>query len=295
MVTIRSHGGHLLAGLLLLASSALAAREPVPASPPATAPTTPAATAVPQARSAVPPSLARPVQIYDYEVVNRYPHDRRAFTQGLLYRDGFLYESTGLNGRSSLRKVVLETGAVIQNHRLDRTYFGEGLADWNDRLIQLSWQAGTGFVYDLDTFQEQHRFQYPGEGWGLTADDSRLIMSDGTPQLRFLDPDTLAETGRVTVTYQGQPLRGLNELEFIDGRVYANVFPTQTVVMIEPDSGLVTGRVDLAGLLPDSERGRVDVLNGIAWDAQGGRLFVTGKLWPTLFEIRLTPRGAAAP
>lgn len=269
----------LLATVLLTGSGLLAARGPSPAA--GTAAQTPAAGAA--------------VQVFDYEVVNRYPHDRGAFTQGLLYRDGFLYESTGLNGRSSLRKVVLETGAVIRIQRLDRQYFGEGLADWDGQLIQLTWQSGTGFVYELDTFQEQRRFQYPGEGWGLTADDNRLILSDGTPQLRFLDPDTLAETGRVTVTYQGQPLRGLNELEFIDGRVYANVFPTQTVVMIEPDSGLVTGRVDLAGLLPDSERGRVDVLNGIAWDAQGGRLFVTGKLWPTLFEIRLTPRGAAAP
>ncbi|MFA7541111.1 MAG: glutaminyl-peptide cyclotransferase [Lysobacterales bacterium] len=278
----------LLACGLLLACTGLAAREPATSAP---APVTQAPTRPAPAAQAP----AQPVQMYDYQVVNRYPHDRSAFTQGLLYRDGFLYESTGLNGRSSLRKVVLETGAVIRIQRLDRKYFGEGLADWDGSLIQVTWQAGTGFVYDLDTFQEQRQFQYPGEGWGLTADGTRLIMSDGTPQLRFLDPETLAETGRVDVTYEGQPLRGLNELEFIAGRVYANVFPTQTVVMIDPHSGAVTGRVDLTGLLPDSERGRVDVLNGIAWDADGERVFVTGKLWPTLFEIRLTPRAETPP
>lgn len=222
-----------------------------------------------------------------YEVVNTFPHDRGAFTQGLLYRDGFLYESTGLHGRSGVRKVVLETGTVIQQRSLEKEYFGEGLADWNGTLIQLTWQNRIGFVFDLDTLEPTRSFGYEGEGWGLTHDGRRLIMSDGTPALRFLDPETLRETGRVDVTYEGKPLPGLNELEMIDGAVFANVWGSQWIVRIDPDSGRVTGRMNLSGLLPVEERGRVDVLNGIAWDAEKRRLFVTGKLWPALFEIRL--------
>jgi glutamine cyclotransferase len=222
-----------------------------------------------------------------YEVVNTFPHDRGAFTQGLLYRDGFLYESTGLHGRSGVRKVVLETGTVIQQRSLEKEYFGEGLADWNGTLIQLTWQNRIGFVFDLDTLEPTRSFGYEGEGWGLTHDGRRLIMSDGTPALRFLDPETLRETGRVDVTYEGKPLPGLNELEMIDDAVFANVWGSQWIVRIDPDSGRVTGRMNLSGLLPAEERGRVDVLNGIAWDAEKRRLFVTGKLWPALFEIRL--------
>ncbi len=229
------------------------------------------------------------VPVLAWEVVNTFPHDTGAFTQGLLYRAGFIYESTGLNGRSSVRKAVLETGAVIQIHRLERQFFAEGLADWNDSLIQLSWRENTGFVYDLGSFEEKRRFEYPGEGWGLTQDGKRLIMSDGTPRLRFLDPETLAETGGVEVTYEGQPLRGLNELEYIDGKVFANVWPQPQVVVIDPDSGKVDARIDFSTLLPAEHRQRVDVLNGIAWDARGRRLFVTGKLWPLLFEVRLDP------
>lgn len=230
-----------------------------------------------------------------YEVVNTFPHDRAAFTQGLVFRDGFLYEGTGLNGRSSVRKVVLETGAVIRQRSLENQYFGEGLADWNDTLVQLTWQSGTGFVYDLDTLEPRRSFGYEGEGWGLTQDGQRLIMSDGTPSLRFLDPETLRETGRLEVRYEGQPLRGLNELEMVEGQLFANVWPTQWVVRIDPQTGDVNARLDLGGLLPTGERGRVDVLNGIAWDARGKRLFVTGKLWPTVFEIRVIEAAAAPP
>ena len=235
------------------------------------------------------PVAAPKVPVLTWKLVNTFPHDVGAFTQGLLYRDGFIYESTGLNGRSSVRKVVLETGAVIQIHRLEQKFFAEGLADWNDRLIQLSWRENTGFVYDLNSFEEQRRFEYPGEGWGLTHDGKRLIMSDGTPRLRFLDPETFAETGSVDVTFEGQALRGLNELEYIDGKVFANVWPQPHVVVIDPDSGRVAARIDFSTLLPPEQRQRVDVLNGIAWDAEGRRLFVTGKLWPSLFEIKLDP------
>lgn len=243
-----------------------------------------------QAReTTAPPVAAEKVPVIAWEVVNTFPHDTGAFTQGLLYRDGFLYESTGLNGRSSVRKVVLETGAVIQIHRLEREFFAEGLADWNDQLIQLSWRENTGFVYDLATFAEKRRFEYPGEGWGLTHDSKRLIMSDGTPRLRFLDPETLTETGSVEVTYEGQPLRGLNELEYIDGTVFANVWPQPHVVVIDPDDGKVLARLDFSSILPAEQRRNVDVFNGIAWDAGERRLFVTGKLWPSLFEVRLDP------
>ena len=228
-----------------------------------------------------------PIVEFRHEVVNTFPHDRGAFTQGLLYRDGFLYESTGLHARSGVRKVVLETGTVIQQRSLEKQYFGEGLADWNNSLIQITWQNRTGFVFDIDTLEPRRSFGYEGEGWGLTHDGRRLIMSDGTPTLRFLDPETQRETGRVTVTYEGNPLRGVNELEMVDDALWANVWGSEWIVRIDPDSRRVTRRANLAGLLPAEERGRVDVLNGIAWDAQGKRLFVTGKLWPTLFEIRL--------
>lgn len=227
---------------------------------------------------------------FGYEVVNSYPHDPQAFTQGLVYRDGFLFESTGLKGRSSLRKVVLETGAVIQQRSIDATYFAEGLSDWGDRLIQLTWQSGQGFIYDLSTFEPKRVFGYAGEGWGLTRDATRLIMSDGTSILRFLDPDTLEETGRIEVTYDGQPLGRLNELEMVKDALYANVWPSHFIVIIDPGTGQVTGRVDLTGLLkPSDAKGPVDVLNGIAYDSEHDRLFVTGKFWPRVYEIRLTP------
>lgn len=233
------------------------------------------------------PQPAEPV-IYTYEVVNTYPHDRGAFTQGLVYRDGFLYESTGLQGQSSLRKVVLETGAVVQQRSVDAQHFAEGLVDWKDRLIQLTWQSKQGFVYDLATFEPKRVFGYPGEGWGLAHDGERLIMSDGTATLRFLDPDSLQETGRIDASFKGQSLPRLNELEMVKDRLYANIWPSNFIAMIDPKTGHAVGIADLTGLLkPEDAGGRVDVLNGIAYDAAGDRLFVTGKLWPKLFEIRL--------
>jgi len=237
-------------------------------------------------RSALP--LPRPAPQYGYQVVNVYPHDRGAFTQGLIFRQGFLFESTGLNGQSSLRKVRLETGEVVQRLAIDPQHFAEGLTDVGDTLVQLTWRSNIGFAYDLPTFRLLRTFDYPGEGWGLARDGNRVIMSDGTSSLRFLNPGTLKETGRITVTDEAQPVESLNELEMVKGELFANVWPTDDVVIISPQTGRVTGRLDLAGLLSPADRTPpVDVLNGIAYDAERDRLFVTGKLWPRLFEIRL--------
>jgi glutamine cyclotransferase len=225
---------------------------------------------------------------YTYRVLNVYPHDRAAFTQGLVYEAGLLYEGTGLWGESELRLVELETGQVLRAHALAEVYFGEGIALWGQRILQLTWQSQTGLIYDRDTFAQLHTFGYPGEGWGLTHDGERLIMSDGTSWLRFWDPETLAELGRVQVRDRGEPVVRLNELEYIEGRVYANIWQTDRIAVIDPDSGRVTAWIDLSGLLPASDREpAVDVLNGIAYDAEGRRLFVTGKWWPKLFEIEL--------
>ena len=232
------------------------------------------------------------VATFGYQVVRSYPHDREAFTQGLIYRDGVLYEGTGLNGRSGIRKVKLETGEVLQMQPLDSRHFGEGITDWNGTLFQLTWQSEVAFQYDIGTFKQIKTFPYTGEGWGLTHDGTRLIMSDGTAQLRFLDPATFKETGRVTVRDADGPVAELNELEFIKGEVFANVWQSDRIARISPKDGRVTGWIDLAGLLPASEREADAVLNGIAHDPAGDRLFVTGKLWPRLFEITLVPRDA---
>lgn len=239
-----------------------------------------------------PSTQAGNVPEYIYQVVHTYPHDSTAFTQGLFYLDGFLYEGTGLEEQSSIRKVKLETGEVLQKRNLSGAYFGEGIVNWKDRLLELTWQAHRGFIYDLSSFAPRGEFEYPGEGWGLTADGKRIIMSDGTPQLRFWDPETLKEIGRVTVTDQGRPVPRLNELEWVKGEVYANIWQTNRIARIDPATGKVVGWIDCAGLLPDSERitNYTDVLNGIAYDAAGDRLFVTGKRWPKLFEIRLLPK-----
>jgi glutamine cyclotransferase len=238
--------------------------------------------------SEVAPPGPAPTPRFGYEIVNVYPHDPGAFTQGLIFRDGFLFESTGLNGESSLRKVRLETGEVIQRLAIPPEHFAEGLTDLGTRLFQLTWQSNVGFVYDLSTFARQRTFEYAGEGWGLARDEGRLIMSDGTSSLRFLDPGTLRETGRLTVTDGLQPVANLNELEMVEGELFANVWQTDDVVIISLQTGSVTGRVDLGGLLRPAERmPPVDVLNGIAYDSERDRLFVTGKRWPRLFEIRL--------
>jgi glutamine cyclotransferase len=228
-----------------------------------------------------------PVPTYSYTIVNRYPHDTKAFTQGLIYRDGFLFESTGLNGQSSVRKVRLETGDVIEQRNVDKRFFAEGLTEFGGELFQLTWESGTGFVYDAATFLPKRRFSYHGEGWGLTHDGSRLIVSDGTPALRFFDPTTFTETGRVRVFDNGRTVDKLNELEFIKGQIYANIWLTDRIAIIDPVSGHVTAWLDLAGLGPNTSRKPNAVLNGIAYDAAADRLFVTGKLWPTLFEIRI--------
>jgi glutaminyl-peptide cyclotransferase len=239
------------------------------------------------------PSQAAVLPVYDYEIVHTYPHDAHAFTEGLFYLNGFLYESTGLEQHSSIRKVRLETGEVLQKIDIPAQYFGEGIVNWKHRLVSLTWKSQVGFVYDLATLKTQRRFTYPGEGWALTQDGKRLIMSDGTAELRFLDPDTLKETGRLHVTRDGTPVRNLNELEWVKGQIYANVWLTNVIVIIAPDSGKLTGIINLAGLLgavgPGAER--PNELNGIAYDAQHDRLFVTGKNWPKLFEIRLRPAG----
>lgn len=242
-------------------------------------------TAQPPSRQAAPQTVPR----FGYTVVRTFPHDRDAFTQGLQFIDGVLYEGTGLNGRSSVRRVDLETGKVLQQRDVPSQYFGEGLTRYKDELFQLTWQSGVAFVYDARTFAPVRQLRYTGEGWGLTTDGSSLIMSDGTDALRFLDPVTFAERRRVRVTADGKPVRELNELEWVKGDVLANVWQTDEVARIDPATGKVKAWLDLGGLLTPRERAATDVLNGIAYDAAGDRLFVTGKLWPKLFEIRLVP------
>jgi glutaminyl-peptide cyclotransferase len=226
--------------------------------------------------------------VYGYKIVHVYPHDRNAFTQGLEYRGGFLYEGTGLNGRSSLRKVDLESGKVLQEIRLDSKYFGEGITLLDRKIVELTWESHRGFVYDRDTFQPIRNFEYPGEGWGLTNDGRQIYMSDGTAQIRTWNPSTLQEIRRIAV-HDGQvPIESLNELEYVNGEIYANVWQTDRIARIAPADGHITGWIDLAGLLTAADRAEgADVLNGIAYDSLGDRLFVTGKLWPKLFEIQL--------
>lgn len=227
---------------------------------------------------------------FSYRVVRSYPHDPQAFTQGLVYLDGVLYEGTGLNGQSSIRKVRLETGEVLQIRRLDPQYFGEGIAVVGSNLIELTWQSGVAFVYDLATFEPRRTFKYSGEGWGLTYDGTRLIMSDKTDVLRLLDPTTFRQTGRLPVRDGGRPVVEVNELEMVKGEIYANVYQTHRIARISPKTGQVTGWIDLTGLLSPREAAGTDVLNGIAYDAAKDRLFVTGKLWPKLFEIQVVSR-----
>ena len=237
------------------------------------------------------------VPIYDVEVVHTYPHDTSAFTEGLIYVDGYLYESTGLEEHSTIRKVRLETGEVLQEIDIPARYFGEGIVNWHGHIISLTWKSQVGFVFDLKTLQLQREFHYSGEGWALTRNRSHLIMSDGTPALRFLDPTTLQEVSRLQVTLEGRPLRNVNELEWVKGEIYANVWQTDWIMRIDPSSGRVVGAINVAGLLQrtDIVRGQTDVLNGIAYDAKHDRLFVTGKNWPKLFEIRLRPSASSRP
>ena len=241
---------------------------------------------------AAPVSAAVP--LYGYQIVHTYPHDRAAFTEGLFYLNGYLYESTGPYPRSQIRKEDLATAKVLQSRDLTpANLFGEGIVNWKTHLVQLTWQTQIGFVYDLATLKPIRRFSYPGEGWALTQNGHALIMSDGTPVLRFLDPEDLKETRRITVTLDGRPVERLNELEWVKGEILANVWMTNFIVRISPTSGKVDGVIDLTGLLPapDQSGDRDDVLNGIAYDSKADRLFVTGKRWPKLFEIRLVKKG----
>lgn len=230
--------------------------------------------------------------VYGYLVKNTYPHDPQAFTQGLLFRDGFLYESTGLNGRSSVRKVQLETGKVLMRKDIASEYFGEGITDVGNEIVGLTWTSKLGFVFDIGNFKLKKKFSYPGEGWGLAHDGKQVYMSDGTSSIRVLDPKTLAEVRRIQVTAAGQPVAQLNELEWVEGELFANVWQTNVIARIDPSSGHVLGWIDLTGLLQFAGKiiEPVDVLNGIAYDSKRHRLFVTGKLWPALFEIELIER-----
>ena len=245
-----------------------------------------------QQKPTKPAAPSAPAPVHGFKVVRTYPHDRQAFTQGLEFVDGVLYESTGLNGRSGIRKVNLATGEILQVQPLDAAYFGEGITVWKNRIVQLTWQSGIGFVYDRQTLQQQRSFRYTGEGWGLTHDGTRLIMSDGSDSgtLRLLDPETLRQVGTLAVKDAGRPVARLNELEFVKGEIFANVWQSERIAVISPSSGRVTGWIDLHGLLDPREAAGIDVLNGIAYDAKGDRLFVTGKLWPRIFEIQIVKR-----
>jgi glutamine cyclotransferase len=235
---------------------------------------------------------------YQYKVIRSYPHDRQSFTQGLEYVDGLIYEGTGLYGQSAIMRWDLKTGEVLKKLRLPDKYFGEGITLFGDKLIELTWKSNVGFVYSRDTFTLRGQFHYPTQGWGLTHDGKRLILSDGTATLRFLDPNTYAETGRLEVVDRGRSIRGLNELEFVpdggeqesagaSGLIYANIWPTDRIVVICPQTGRVTGWLNLADLYPASRRSDA-VLNGIAYIPETKHLLVTGKLWPRLYEIELT-------
>jgi glutamine cyclotransferase len=251
---------------------------------------TPNNTTPPALTSSVDSTAYDVTPVYTYKVVNAYPHDRNAFTQGLVFEDGTLYEGTGLRGRSTLRRVDLETGEILQIRELPDQLFGEGLTIHGDKIIQLTWQSNIGFVYDKDSFELLQEFNYPTEGWGITHDGKRFIMSDGTSTLHFLDLETLEEVGRIEVHDNHGPVTRLNELEYVRGEIYANIWQTDRIARISPQTGQVTGWIELEGLLSAEDRSEpVDVLNGIAYDAENDRLFVTGKLWPRLFEIELIP------
>jgi glutaminyl-peptide cyclotransferase len=242
------------------------------------------------AQEATPVHAATPA--FGYRVVSEYPHDRRAYTQGLVYIDGVLYEGTGQYGKSTLRRVDLETGEVLQAVGLSKEYFGEGIAVLGDRIYQLTWKSGICVVFDRATFELLEVFTYQTEGWGLTTDGEQLIMSDGTNRLFIRDPETFAELDTIDVYDGVRAIWNLNELEIVDGEIWANVWQTDHIARIDPETGQVTGWIDLTGLLSESDRRthRVDVLNGIAHDPETDRLFVTGKLWPKLFEIEVVPR-----
>lgn len=232
------------------------------------------------------------VPVYRLEVVKTYPHDTKAFTEGLYYRDGSLYESTGRNGQSYIRQVALDTGKVIRQTTIDNKYFGEGIAPWGDHIVSLTWTGGAGFVWSGKDFKLKRSFSYTGEGWGLTGNDKNLIMSDGTSTIRFLDPVTLKVVRTIAVKLDGRDIDQLNELEWVDGEIYANIWRSRYIVRIDPQTGNITGIIQL-NVLPETQDASLEVdavANGIAYDAKAKRLFVTGKLWPNLYEVKLVPK-----
>jgi glutaminyl-peptide cyclotransferase len=228
-------------------------------------------------------------QIYTYTIINTFPHDPHAFTEGLVYQDGFLYESTGLNGASSLRRVNLTSGAILQEVSLSNLYFGEGLAIVGDKIVQLTYTSQVGFVYDKNSFSLLNNFTYPTQGWGLAYDGKRLIISDGSDTLYFLNPETYQRTGQIQVHDGNASVVNINELEYVNGDIYANIFLQPTIAIINPETGKVKSWIDLNGLQVASSYTPEDVLNGIAYDAENSRLFVTGKNWSQLYEIKLVP------
>ncbi|KUK44197.1 MAG: glutaminyl-peptide cyclotransferase [Methanothrix sp.] len=235
------------------------------------------------------------IPVHSYRVVAVYPHDPEAFTQGLVYKDGVLYEGTGRYGRSKLRETNLETGEVIRSRSLPPQLFGEGIVLWEDRLVQLTWRSGIGLVWDLENLTVAGTFVYPTEGWGITSDGRDLIMSDGSSRLLLIDPETLRLRGKIDVQSNGEPLPGLNELEYIDGLIYANVWKTDEIAVISPERGEVVAWIDLSGLLTEEERLSSDFLNGIAYDPESERLLVTGKLWPKVFGIEIVKSEGSRP
>ena len=287
MMMARSSLAALAAALAILAAGAAVSRQAAPAAPPVKAPVaTPAARAaasvpVPQAEEGVP--------VYAADVVARFPHDPAAFTEGLLFCDGALYESTGKEGASDIRRVTLEDGKVAARARLSPELFGEGVACWQKALRSVTWKTGIGFRWALPAVTQAGKpFRYAGEGWGMTSDASSILLSDGTPTLRRMDPVRFTERGRIAVTLNGRPLKNLNELEYVKGRILANVWMSGFIARIDPASGKVEALIDLRPLIAEINNADPDaVANGIAYDAAHDRLFVTGKYWPTLFEIRL--------
>jgi len=234
------------------------------------------------------------IPVYTYKVINTYPHDRSAFTEGLVFEDGVLYEGTGLHEYSTLRRVELETGEILQIRELSSQFFGEGVTLYGNKIIQLTWQSHIGFVYDKYSFKLLQEFNYPDEGWGIAHDGKHLIMSDGTATLHFLDPETFEEISQIEVSANNIPVTRINELEYIQGEIYANIWQTERIARIDPLTGQVIGWIDLKGILsPEDDSETVDVLNGIAYDIKNSRLFVTGKFWPKLFEIELIRQGTA--
>jgi len=227
---------------------------------------------------------------YGYKVINTFAHDRKSFTQGLVFENGILYEGTGLYGRSELRKIDLRTGNILQTRKLPAEFFGEGITIYGNSIIQLTFRSNVGFVYDKNSLELLQQFNYPTEGWGITHNGRHLIMSDGTPTLYFLDPETFEQVSLIRVYDSNVPVWGLNELEYVEGQIYANIWPTERIAIIALDTGRVTGWIDMEGLLARQNHTEyVDVLNGIAYDEENDRLFVTGKFWPKLFEIKLIP------